>query len=116
VSLSNYALHVVGSTLSLIGSERRNSVPTTKGSQRVRGYNPLLACSPTVTCSPKTEPKVAKKFKRKSSIPIQICLSKNGNIQIHQYIAVSQVKSNSKYIFSFGYFHVLGTRSGETRV
>ena len=30
----------------------------------------------TVTCSPKTEPKVAKKFKRKSSIPIQIWLSK----------------------------------------
>ena len=48
----------------------------------------MLICSPTVTCSPKTEPKVrviytpktetkvAKKFKRKSSISNQFCLSK----------------------------------------
>jgi len=51
-------------------------------SQRVSGCNPLLTCSPTVTCSPKTEPKVANKSKSKSSIQIQICLSKNDNIQI----------------------------------
>jgi len=44
----------------------------------------------TVTCSPKTEPKVAKRFERKSSIPIQIWWSKNDDIQIHQYIGMSQ--------------------------
>jgi len=43
-----------------------------------------------VTCSSKTEPKVAKKFKGKSSIPAEICLSKNDDIQIHQYIGMSQ--------------------------
>ena len=95
-------LRIVGSTISLVGSERRSIAPATNGSQRVGGCNPLLTCSPTVTCSPKTEPKVtvicnskiepkvAKKFKRKSSIPIQNCLSKNDNIQIHQYIEMSQ--------------------------
>ena len=31
-----------------------------------------------------------KKFKKKLSIPIQICLSKNNNIQIHQYIETLQ--------------------------
>jgi len=44
----------------------------------------------TVFCSPKTESKVAKKFKRKSSIPIQIWLSKNDTIQIHHFIGISQ--------------------------
>jgi len=74
---------IIGSTLCLVGSGQRNSVPTTNGSQHVGGYNPLL------TCSPKIEPKVAKKLK-KPSIPIQISLSKNDNIQIHQYIEMSQ--------------------------
>jgi len=58
----------------------------------------MLTCSPTATCSPKTEPKVivicsakteskvVKNFKGKQSIPIKICLSKNDNIQIHQFI------------------------------
>ena len=44
----------------------------------------------TVICSCKTEAKVAKKFKRKHSIPIQFCLSKNNNIQIHQCIEMLQ--------------------------
>jgi len=44
----------------------------------------------TGTCSPKTELKGAKNFKRISSIPIQIRLNKNDNIQIHQYIGMSQ--------------------------
>jgi len=83
-------LRIVGSTLSLVGLGRHSSVPTTNGSQRVSGCNSLLTCSPIVTCSPKTEPKVAKKFKGNSSIPIQICLSKNDNIQIHQYTEMSQ--------------------------
>jgi len=34
--------------------------------------------------------KVATKFKRKSSIPTQISLSKNDNIQIHQYMEMLQ--------------------------
>jgi len=38
----------------------------------------------TVTRSPETEPKVAKKFKTMSSIPIQIWSSKNDKSQIHQ--------------------------------
>jgi len=37
-----------------------------------------------------TETKVAKRFNRKSSIPIQTCLRKNDNIQIHQYVEMSQ--------------------------
>jgi len=59
-------------------------------------YGPTVTCRPktepkvTVTCSPKTDPKVAKKIKTKSSIPIPTCLSKNDNIQIHQYIEMSQ--------------------------
>ena len=44
----------------------------------------------TVSCCPKTDRKVAKNFKRKSSIRIQIWLSKNDNIQVHQYIGMSQ--------------------------
>jgi len=44
----------------------------------------------TVTCSPKTELKVAKNFKRISPIPIQIWLSKTDNIQIHEYIEMWQ--------------------------
>jgi len=79
-------LRFVGSTLSLFGSGRRSIVPATNGSQRVGGCNPLLTCSPTVTYSPKTETKVAKKFKRKSSIPNQFCSNKNDNFQINQYI------------------------------
>jgi len=93
-------LMIIGSTLSLVGSGRYSIVPATNGSQRVDGCNPVLTYSPTVTCSPKTEPKVTviyspkidpklAKFKRKSSIPIQICLSKNDNIKIHQYIEMS---------------------------
>ena len=86
----------------LIGSGRCNIVPTTNGSQRVGGCNQVLTsshivtCIPkikpkvTVICSPKTEAKVAKMFKRKYSIPIQICSKKNDNIQIHQYIEMSQ--------------------------
>jgi len=55
---------IIGSTVSLVGSGRRSIVPAKNGSQRVGGYNPLLTCGPSVTCSPKTEPKVAIKFKR----------------------------------------------------
>ena len=44
----------------------------------------------TVICSPKTKLKVVKKFKRKWSLPIQICLSKKDSIHIHQYIEMSQ--------------------------
>jgi len=58
-------LRIIGSTASLGGSGRRRIVPATNGSQRVGGYNPLLTCGPTVTCSPKTEPKTAIKLKRK---------------------------------------------------
>jgi len=70
--------------------------------KRVGDCNQLLTCSSTVTCGPKTEPKVtvigspetepkvAKNFKSKKSIPIQISLSKNDNIQIHQHIEMSQ--------------------------
>jgi len=95
-------LRIVGSTLYLVGSGRRSIVPATNGSQRFGTCNPVLTCSLTVTCSPKTEPKVtvicspktepkvAKKFKRKLLIPIQICLSKNENIQIHQYFEMLQ--------------------------
>jgi len=54
-------------------------------------YSPKTELKITINCSPKTESKVAKKYKRKSSIPIQICLSKNDNIQINQYIEMSQV-------------------------
>jgi len=111
-------LRIVGSTLSLVGSGRRSLVPATNGSQRVGGCNPVLTCIPTVTRSPKTEPKVtvicnpkielkvAKKFKRKSSIPIQICLSKNDNIQIHQYIEMSQDlnPSTCSYLVIFMYW------------
>ena len=56
----------------------------------IGGCNPMLSCGPAVIYSPKTESKVAMKFKRKSSISIQICLSKNDNIQIHQYLEMSQ--------------------------
>jgi len=82
------------------------------GSQRVAGCNPVSTCSPTVTCntktepkvtvtwSPKTEPKVVKKFKRKSPIPIQICLRKNDNIQIHQYTEMSQYSNPNPSAFS----------------
>ena len=95
-------LRILCSTLSLVGWRWRSIVPATNSSQCVCGCNPGLTCSPTVTCSPKTEPKVtvicgpktepkvAKKFKRKSAIPFKICLSKDDNIQIHQYIAMSQ--------------------------
>ena len=58
----------------------------------------------TVTCCAKTEQKVAKKFKRQSSIPIQIWLSKNDNIQIHQYIGMSQDLNPSRlhvHLWSF---------------
>jgi len=57
-------------------------------------------------CSPKTDPKVGKKFKRKSSIPIQICLSKNDNNQIHQYIEISQDlnQSTCSTLFIFMYW------------
>jgi len=82
-------LRIVGSTISMVGSEGRSIVPTTNCSQRVGGCNPMLTCSPTVTCSPKTEAKVAKWFKRKSSIPNQFCLNKNDNFQINQYIEMS---------------------------
>ena len=51
-------LRIVGSIISLVGSGQRRIVPTTNGSQLVGGCNPLLIGSPTVTCSPKTEPKV----------------------------------------------------------
>ena len=77
-------LGIVSSTVSLVGWGGHSILPAANGSQRVGGCNPVL------TCSPKTEPKVAKKFKRKSSIPIQISLSKNDNIQIIQYIEMSQ--------------------------
>jgi len=95
-------LRIIGSTVSLVGSGRRSIVAATNGSQRVGGCNPLLTCVPRVTCSPKTEPKVTvicspktklkvvKKFKRKWSLPIQICLSKKDSIHIHQYIEMSQ--------------------------
>jgi len=95
-------LRIVSSTLSLVSSWRRSIVTVRNGSQHDGGCNPLLTCKPTVTCShktepkvtaicsPKTESKVAKKFKRKSSIPIQICLIKIDNIQIHQYIEMLQ--------------------------
>jgi len=63
----------------------------------------------TVTCNPKTEPKVAKKLKRKSSIPIQIWLSKNYYIQIHQCIG-NVARFKSKYMFISGQFRVLGMR------
>jgi len=85
-------LRIVGSTLSLVVSGRHSIVPATNGSQRVGGCNPVFPRSPktepkvTVICSPKTEMKVAKKFKRKSSIPNQFCLNKNDNFQINQYI------------------------------
>jgi len=94
-------LRVAGSTISLVGSGRHSIVPGTNGSQRVGDCNPVLTCSPTVTCSPNTEPKatvirspktetkVAKKFKRYSSIPNQFCLNKNDNFQINQYIEMS---------------------------
>ena len=83
-------------------SRQRSIVLATNGSQCVGGCNRLLTCSSTVTCSPKTEPKVtatsspktepkaAEKFNRNSSIPIQMYSSKNDNIQIHQYIEISQ--------------------------
>jgi len=95
-NLNCYCAEDCRSTLSLVGSGRRSIVPETNGSQRVGGCNPLLTCSPkpvpelTVICSPSAEPKVAKNFKRKSSIPIQICFSKNDNIQIHHYIEMPQ--------------------------
>ena len=92
-------LRIIGSTLSLVGSGRRSIVVATNGSQRFGGCNPVLTCIPKVTSSLKTEPNVivicnptqtelkfAKKFKTKSSIPTQICLSKSDKIQIHQYI------------------------------
>jgi len=82
-------LRFVGSTLSLVGSGRHRIVPATNGSQNVVGCKPVLTCSTTVACSPKTEPKVAKKFKRKSSIPNKFCLNKYDNFQINQYIEMS---------------------------
>jgi len=88
-------LRIVGSTLSLFSSGRHSIVPATNGPQRVGGCNPLLTCSPktepkvAVICSPKTETKVAKKFKRKSSIPNQFCLNKNDNFQINEHIDMS---------------------------
>jgi len=86
---------------SVVGSGRRSIVPGTNGSsQRVGGCNPLLTCSLKVTCSRKTEQKVAKKFWRKSSTPIQICLSKNDNFQIHQYIEMSQDSNPTPSTFS----------------
>ena len=95
-------LRIVGSTLSLVVSGQCSIVPATNGSQHVGGCNLLLIWSPSVTCSPKTEPKVtvmcclkterkgAKNFKRMKSIPIQTCFSKNDNIQIQQYNKMSQ--------------------------
>ena len=84
-------LKIVSSILSLVGSGPRSIVPAKNGYQCADDPNPLLTCNPkTVTCSPKTEPKVAKNFERKYSIPIQFCLSKNDNIQIHQYIEMLQ--------------------------
>jgi len=62
----------------------------------------------TVTGSTKTGPKVAKKFKRISSI--KIWLSKNNAIPIHQYFRMSQFKSKCKYMFISGHFHLLGMR------
>ena len=89
-------LRIVNSTLSLVGSRRRSIVPATNVSQRVGGCNPVLTCSPktepkvTVIWGPKTEAKVAKKFKRKSSIPNQFCLNKNDNFQINQCMEILQ--------------------------
>jgi len=66
------------------------------GCNLVLTYSPTVTCSPkteakvTVICSTKIEPKVAKKFKRKLSIPIQIYLSKNDNNQIYQNREMSQ--------------------------
>ena len=57
-------LRIVGSALSLVVSGRRSIVPATNSSLRVGGCNPVLTCNPTAICSPKTQPKVAKKFKR----------------------------------------------------
>jgi len=73
---------IVGSTLSLVGSGRQSIAPATNGSQRVGGCKPVLTCSLTVTCRPEIEPKVAKKHKRKSSILIQISLTKSDYIRV----------------------------------
>jgi len=64
-------LRIVDLILSSVGSGRRSIVLAINGSQHVGGCNPVLSCGPktdlkvTVICSPKIEPKVAKKFKRK---------------------------------------------------
>ena len=74
----------------------------TNGSQCAGSCNPLLTCSLGRTCSPKTEPKVTvicspkfeAKLRRSSNVNHQFqsksVSSKNGNIQIHQYIEMSQ--------------------------
>ena len=96
-------LRIVGSTLSLVGSGRRSIVPATNGSQSVGGCNPVLTRSPPIICTPKTEPKVtvictpqiepkvAKKLKRKSWIPTQICFmitTKSSNILKYRKIEI----------------------------
>ena len=71
-------------------------LPTCRWLQSTVNLQSTVTCSPktepkvTVICSRKTEAKVVKKFKRKWSIPIHFCLSKNDNIQIHQFIEMSQ--------------------------
>jgi len=57
-------------------------LPARRWWQSTGNLQSTASCSPktepkvTVICSRKPETKVAKKFKRKSSIPIQFCLSK----------------------------------------
>jgi len=72
-------LTIVGSTLSLVGSGRRNIMPATNGSQRVGGCNPVL------TCSPKPEPKVCEEFEKNNqfqcnSVLARMITSKSINI------------------------------------
>ena len=78
-------LRIIGSTVPFIGSGRRSILPATNGSQCHGGCHPLLTCGPSVTCSPKTEPKLWKSLKenhqfQSKSVQAKMITSKSINI------------------------------------
>jgi len=100
-------LRIISTTLSLVGSgraRRRSSMhcacnkllpkcPWLQSTVNTQSYCNLQSQNWSENYKnhqPKSDLKVTKKFKRKSTNLIQICLSKNDNIQIHQYIEISQ--------------------------